>query len=1004
MDDKLDLIILGAGKPKKGDSPSSLKKVSMNESALDWQLNSFANFNIHNVYYMGGYEIERIIKEYPKLRFTIIPEWESGSILNTFLNAPKTTNKTIIMYSDTIFDNFINKKILQYNSDVFFCYDSEWENRYLSRDQSDIDLAEKFNLNDFNSGKKFLVEYTGLVALNAKALDFVRKNKKNLKGKSTLDLVYFLQNNHFSISSFDIKGKWAELNSNDDIARFILGTKADTLDRLKPILKKSHIGTLINFTTKDWKEKRKEILKKIQNSFPDHSLIIRSSSFNEDGWIQSNAGGFESVANIDSKNLSDLDKAICLVIKSYNENKATYSQVLIQECIKNVKISGVAFTCILENGSPYYRISLDTDSNSTSSVTSGAKANLKTFIVSRDNPNVSDLGNYFLSEIIGSIQEIEKVLNYNKLDIEFAVDSQNKLHIFQVRPITVDHSDYELKAETLFSEILKNQKKFKSLQTCSPNNFGNRAIFGNMPDWNPAEIIGIKPKPLAFSLYRKIITDNVWAIQRFEFGYRDVRSVPLLLSFSGQPYVDVRASLNSFIPAGISKKLAKKLVNVYLDILIKEPIFHDKVEFKVAFTIWTPNFRSLAKKRFENYDFTSDELNELEFNLKKITLDALAYFDKEQDSIKKLGSKRDDILKSKISKIDKIYSLIEDCKNFGTLPFAHCARLGFVARSFLNSLIDLKIFTKAREEEFLKTVKTVLTEFNHMKIRAIKNEHLKEDLIKEFGHLRPGTYEIDFNAYWEDPDFYIFNESDKENINHDIDSNFILTDDEEKSIKKILSELGSKISPRKFLKFMSTAIQKRESTKFEFSKNISCSLDILLELGEEYDIKRRDLSFLEYNDIYDLKLNLVNISELLKRIDQRKKRFLVTSMIELPTLIVDEKDFSVFEKKTLVANFITSKRVEAEIIVLGPEKVDLNILKDRIVLINQADPGYDWLFGNNIAGLITEFGGANSHMAIRSAELSLPAAIGVGPSQFEKLLRMNKIVLDCEQNIIEELN
>ena len=30
-----------------------------------------------------------------------------------------------------------------------------------------------------------------------------------------------------------------------------------------------------------------------------------------------------------------------------------------------------------------------------------------------------------------------------------------------------------------------------------------------MPDWNPAEIIGIKPKPLALSLYQELITNEI---------------------------------------------------------------------------------------------------------------------------------------------------------------------------------------------------------------------------------------------------------------------------------------------------------------------------------------------------------------------------------------------------------------------------------------------------------------------------------------------------------------
>ena len=37
--------------------------------------------------------------------------------------------------------------------------------------------------------------------------------------------------------------------------------------------------------------------------------------------------------------------------------------------------------------------------------------------------------------------------------------------------------------------------------------------------------------------------DETWAIQRSEYGYRDVRPAPLLVEFAGHPYVDVRASL-----------------------------------------------------------------------------------------------------------------------------------------------------------------------------------------------------------------------------------------------------------------------------------------------------------------------------------------------------------------------------------------------------------------------------------------------------------------------------
>ena len=100
-----------------------------------------------------------------------------------------------------------------------------------------------------------------------------------------------------------------------------------------------------------------------------------------------------------------------------------------------------------------------------------------------------------------------------------------------------------------------------------------------MPDWNPAEIIGVRPKPLAFSLYRHLITNEVWAKQRAQFGYRDIRPCPLIYSFCGQPYVDIRASFNSFIPAKLPDEIAKKLVKNYMDRLLENTQLHDKIEF-----------------------------------------------------------------------------------------------------------------------------------------------------------------------------------------------------------------------------------------------------------------------------------------------------------------------------------------------------------------------------------------------------------------------------------------
>ena len=65
------------------------------------------------------------------------------------------------------------------------------------------------------------------------------------------------------------------------------------------------------------------------------------------------------------------------------------------------------------------------------------------------------------------------------------------------------------------------------------------------------------------------------------------------------------------------------------------------------------------------------------------------------------------------------------------------------------------------------------------------------------------------------------------------------------------------------------------------------------------------------------------------------------------------------------------------------------------MIIESADPGYDWIFSHGIAGLVTKYGGANSHMAIRSAEFGIPAAIGLGEVDYQQFRVARLLELDC---------
>ncbi len=81
-----------------------------------------------------------------------------------------------------------------------------------------------------------------------------------------------------------------------------------------------------------------------------------------------------------------------------------------------------------------------------------------------------------------------------------------------------------------------------------------------MSDWNPAEMLGESPNNLAITLYKTFITNDSWHKQRKEFGYRGEIESELMFNFGNKCYIDVRASLNSFLPKSLQKKIVKKLL------------------------------------------------------------------------------------------------------------------------------------------------------------------------------------------------------------------------------------------------------------------------------------------------------------------------------------------------------------------------------------------------------------------------------------------------------------
>ena len=789
----------------------------------------------------------------------------------------------------------------------------------------------------------------------------------------------------------------------------IISTKANTLKSLKPLLKNSKIEDLYIFTVSDWNEKKAEILSEVNNKF-NSKVIVRSSAISEDTLKSSMAGYFYSAPNINPTNKEELEEAITKVIQSYinKGSKNPSDQILIQNQIENIILSGVVFTRSLENNSPYYTINYDDKTGLSDTVTKGTES--ETIKISK----FADPKNYDerFHKLVTATSEIEDIIPNLSLDIEFAITKEQEVFVLQVRPVTVKYKE-NLDEEIKLS-IKKLKQEFFKLSKRPEHIFGNESYFADMPDWNPAEIIGDSPRYLDYSLYSYLITDSIWHEARKYQGYRNVSPAKLVILFGNKPYVNVRNTFNSFIPNTVSDGLAEKLVNFYLNKLKNNPELQDKVEFDILYTCYDLSFNEKSKELIKA-NFTYDEIKELKQALLDLTNKLLENYkeliQKDYSSIDYMLGVRQNAktidLKSDLNAIELVQQakkLLESCKK-GTLQFSRLARLAFIGKIILKSLIHQKVIDQTFYDGFLTSINTVATkltnDFNLLQLGRLS----KDKFLFSYGHLRPGTYDITSLRY--DSNSELFNNLEKKENVSEKKAAFSISKEKHNEISKVLKEHNLKIDSEYFFDFIKLALESRELLKFEFSKNLSDTLELIARAGEKLGFLREEMSHLDIDRIFHICESENSIEEIQKSwlnlIEFRKREREIYKQLILPPIIFSEKDFDVISTYLVKPNFITQKKIKAEIVNINDcKKEDLLALSGKILLLENGDPGYDWIFTKNIAGLITKYGGVASHMSIRCAEFGLPAAIGCG-SLFDKLKNSSSILLDCEGNKIDSL-
>ena len=762
----------------------------------------------------------------------------------------------------------------------------------------------------------------------------------------------------------------------DARSEFSFSTKADTLAALAGLVTKAHFPAQITVESATWRTDRDAVVNDVVSRFVGKRLAVRSSAAGEDSVHSSMAGAHLSLINVEADE-GPVRAAIAEVFASYRKRQES-DQVLVQPMVEQTAVAGVVLTRDLDTGAPYYVINYDDFSGRTDTVTGGAES--KVVLVHRTRPNA--LRSPRFRSLIEAVCEIEDATDNGELDVEFCIDMEDRVHILQVRPLAASRQWAVRIDDEIERAIETTRGDIQAAMGVVPGVAGRTGtVFGEMPDWNPAEMIGSAPRPLAYSLYRALITDGVWWRARADLGYRRVPH-PLMTNLAGRPYIDVRFSLNSFLPAAIDDALAQRLVAHQLARLAARRDLHDKLEFEVAVTARDLAFDDRCRW-LKDGGITPGEIERLDLALREITQSMLDWTGRRMDAELAVTAGLSDDVASwpGVWRPETAHEHLSDIRERGTLPFSRLARHGFVAMLMLDSLVRREALSRDEADRFMLGIPTVATEL----VRDLRSLD-RDALLDRYGHLRPGAYDILSKRYDSNPDLYL---GARAEATVTTPESFAPSAAQMARIDALLAEAGLDFDAPRLLRYITGAVQAREKAKFNFMKAVSRLLEMIAAWGAEAGLTRDDLSFVAIDGLTERH----DGDDLHSAIAAGRESHRITQSIRLPHIIAEVSDIDIVRMPLGQPNFITGKSVTAPITVLNGRIGDG--LDGRIVMIESADPGFDWIFAHDIAGLITKYGGANSHMAIRAAEFGLPAAIGCGTRLFDMLAEANIVELNC---------
>jgi len=225
--------------PTTADTPKCFADVK-GQRLLDWSLAAFKDAGISDICFIGGYQIEKVKKDYPQLAFRHNTNWENNNILASLMYAEDLMGDGFICcYSDTLFTSNVVRNLAANPKDFALSVDTIWLDRYQHRTQHPPDDAEKVTARNGQVTRvhrgiataEAYGEYTGLTKLSRSGseqlCDHYHRAREKYAGKPFREAASFekaylillfqeMIEQGVSFAHADTRGDYMEVDTQED--------------------------------------------------------------------------------------------------------------------------------------------------------------------------------------------------------------------------------------------------------------------------------------------------------------------------------------------------------------------------------------------------------------------------------------------------------------------------------------------------------------------------------------------------------------------------------------------------------------------------------------------------------------------------------------------------------------------------------------------------------------------------------------------------------------------